>query len=329
MAEQKGARISTSSSTQGFRRASSTDPKRLQQILKNLLSNAFKFTEPGQSRARTGGRDPRGGAGITRRCERRRPGSSRSRVVDTGIGIASEKQQIIFEAFRQADGTTNRKYGGTGLGLSISREIARLLGGEIRVISARRGRGARSRSTCRSLTPGREFRPRLPLGGTIGAARCERPSPLDVASRWRRHGTAAHGDTQDDRERVRLSGSRRAHRRRRSGVRSHLARSRSREGFERRARIGGGHRARPDRQDQAACHHAGPPSARHGRMDGARSPEARSADAPHSGRGDLDRRRRTAPARSDGRGRVPSEAGDVQGPSRRCSIDYSALRRLA
>lgn len=98
-----------------------TDRQRLEQVLKNLLSNAIKFTERG-SVSLTVSRQP--GEGIT------------FTVRDTGIGIAEEHQESIFEAFRQADGTTNRRYGGTGLGLSISRDLAKLLGGSITVTSA-------------------------------------------------------------------------------------------------------------------------------------------------------------------------------------------------
>ncbi|WP_413290574.1 HAMP domain-containing protein [Bdellovibrio sp. HCB337] len=109
-----------------------TDENRLQQILKNLLSNAFKFTEKGHvkleialaDRSRSSDHTGRGGKGPLM-----------FRVSDSGIGIAPEKQKLIFEAFQQADGTTSRKYGGTGLGLTISREIARLLGGIIEVDS--------------------------------------------------------------------------------------------------------------------------------------------------------------------------------------------------
>jgi HAMP domain-containing protein/CheY-like chemotaxis protein/signal transduction histidine kinase len=110
-----------------------TDDKRLQQVLMNLLSNAFKFTEEGKVVLHVA---PAPTDETYHLESLNRAGEVIAfSVTDTGIGIPTEKQRIIFEAFQQADGTTSRKYGGTGLGLSISREIARLLGGEIRVTS--------------------------------------------------------------------------------------------------------------------------------------------------------------------------------------------------
>jgi len=111
-----------------------TDQKRLQQIIKNLLSNAFKFTEKGRVSLSIRAAEKRGG--YTHEALNQADQVIAFSVTDTGIGIPADKQRIIFESFQQADMTTSRKYGGTGLGLSISREIARLLGGEIRVVSS-------------------------------------------------------------------------------------------------------------------------------------------------------------------------------------------------
>jgi len=103
-----------------------TDQQRLEQVLNNLLSNAIKFTEQGE---------------VALEISRAADGRLAFAVRDTGIGISDDQQQVIFEPFRQADGTTNRKYGGTGLGLSIAREYTRLLGGDIR-LSSLPGRGS-------------------------------------------------------------------------------------------------------------------------------------------------------------------------------------------
>jgi HAMP domain-containing protein/CheY-like chemotaxis protein/signal transduction histidine kinase len=118
---------------QNLPRSLVTDAKRLQQVLKNLLSNAFKFTEQGGVKLSV--------IGSATGWNPAHPIlSSAASVVafevsDSGIGIPSEKQRIIFEAFQQADAGTSRKYGGTGLGLAISRELASLLGGEIQLRS--------------------------------------------------------------------------------------------------------------------------------------------------------------------------------------------------
>ncbi|REE63786.1 signal transduction histidine kinase [Streptomyces sp. 3212.3] len=124
-----------------------TDEQRLLQVLRNLLSNAVKFTDTGAVELviRPAGND----VPVAIREQLLEAGSLRDAdadviafsVADTGIGIAASKMRVIFEAFKQADGTTSRKYGGTGLGLSISREIARLLGGEIHAQSEP-GRGS-------------------------------------------------------------------------------------------------------------------------------------------------------------------------------------------
>jgi hypothetical protein len=149
------------------------DEQRLEQIIRNLLSNAVKFTASGAVRLAIGRADGVQLGGALRGA----PDVIEFAVSDTGVGIAKNKLGTIFDAFRQADGTTSRRYGGTGLGLSISWDIARLLGGEIRA-SSRLGKG----STFTLYLPARQPSPGPDATATTVAPRrtagTERATPV-------------------------------------------------------------------------------------------------------------------------------------------------------
>jgi signal transduction histidine kinase/DNA-binding response OmpR family regulator/CHASE3 domain sensor protein len=165
-----------------------TDGQRLEQVLRNLLSNAFKFTERGQ---------------VELSVRRAPDGRIALSVADTGIGISEDKQNAVFEPFRQADGTISRKYGGTGLGLSICRELIRLLGGSLTLRSAE-GQGSTFTVFIPETYSAASVHPRAEAPQGLTAALAIEPSqpvPAPAATR------EPQRQVEDDRER--LTGQRR------------------------------------------------------------------------------------------------------------------------
>ncbi|WP_345952554.1 response regulator [Mucilaginibacter sp. PAMB04168] len=154
----RNKKINFTSNVSGLPGLIYTDKVRVEQVIKNLLSNAFKFT-------------PEGGHISINATPGTKPNTISFKVKDSGIGIAPEKQKVIFEAFQQADGSTSRKYGGTGLGLSISRELATLLGGQITLTS--------------EVNQGSEFTLTIPLEATQTVAKADEEPTLPTVESFK------------------------------------------------------------------------------------------------------------------------------------------------
>jgi signal transduction histidine kinase/CheY-like chemotaxis protein/CHASE3 domain sensor protein len=178
VADEKNIRFTTEIEP-GVPETVQTDRQRLEQVIKNLLSNAFKFT-PHTGRIQLRWMSKADGVHIA--------------VSDTGPGIPTEKQQLIFDAFRQADGSTSRKYGGTGLGLSISRELMKRLGGEIR-LQSKEGEGSTFTVILKSDTPSM-VTPEEKLAPDLTVPAQEAPIPLPERA------AANVPQVQDDRDRL-------------------------------------------------------------------------------------------------------------------------------
>ena len=343
---------SSSASIRGCRSRCSPTPKRLQQVLKNLLSNAFKFTHAGQVTLTIepveAGWNPQNES-LNRASE-----VIAFSVTDTGIGISPDKQQIIFEAFQQADGSTSRKYGGTGpRARDQPRAVARCSAARSGW-SARRASAARSRCTCRGSTcrcaPSRKARRRAArpafADSAAGNARSAAASRVRHAvSRSSRDGGLDRPDGRSRKPPRRMStrsattativaspatgccSSSRTISRSRASCSTPRARRASRA-------IVTSHRASTALalagRVQAGRDHARHLPARHRRLARARSAEERHRDAAHPGRGHLDRRSARPRARIRAASRVRRQADPEQGGrSTRCSSELQRVRRGA
>ncbi len=281
----------------------STDAKRLQQILRNLLSNAFKFTHKGEVNLII--RPATAGWSADNEDLNRASDVLEFSVSDTGIGIPTDKQQIIFEAFQQADGSTSRKYGGTGLGLAISRELSRLLRGEIRLVSAPQKGSVFSLYLPQVFPPSRPQRKTSDAAAVasaaIEAARVAAERRMEDTAvnlrghqQPRRHRGAADSRVPRERgeRRPRLGASGRqvgADRGERPRLRARVAGERARAGVEGHRHLarhrGAYHRATDAARGDPARHLP----ARHRGLEGAIAPEERPRHAPHSRARDLHR----------------------------------------